>query len=48
MADDKVKSRKISTFSSDYSWVTESLAAEEVEVTLWKMFTKMMKNYLIF
>ena len=30
MADDKVKrSRKISTFSSDYSWVTESLAAEE-------------------
>ena len=30
MADDKVKrSRKISTFSSDYSWVTESLVAEE-------------------
>ena len=30
MADDKVKrSRKISTFSSDYSWVTESLIAED-------------------
>jgi len=30
MADDKVKrSRKISTFSSDYGWVTESLIAED-------------------
>tara|TARA_A100001015_G_scaffold318581_1_gene438888 strand:- start:560 stop:1390 length:831 start_codon:yes stop_codon:yes gene_type:complete len=30
MADDKVKrNRKITTFSSDYSWVTESLAAED-------------------
>ena len=30
MADDKVKSsRKISTFSSDYNWVTESLGAED-------------------
>jgi len=30
MADDKVKrNRKISTFSSDYSWVTESLIAED-------------------
>ena len=30
MADDKVKrSRKISTFSSDYDWVTESLKAED-------------------
>ena len=30
MADDKVKrSRRISTFSSDYNWVTESLGAED-------------------
>ena len=30
MADDKVKrSRKISTFSTDYNWVTESLGAED-------------------
>ena len=30
MADDKVKrSRKISTYSSDYNWVTESLTAED-------------------
>lgn len=30
MADDKVKrSRKISTFTSDYNWVTESLIAED-------------------
>ena len=30
MADDKVKrSRKISTYSSDYDWVTESLTAED-------------------